>query len=75
MKTLDFQALPLVTTTISISIRRIEKCLPATFTSGDMYYIIFRHTLMSFSTAITLTCNFYTSRLVKQDLFQIVSSV
>jgi hypothetical protein len=75
MKTLDFRPLPLVTTTIPISIRPVDKsCLPATVTSSDKYYIIC-HTLMSFSTAITLTCNFYTSPLVKQDLSQIVPSV
>jgi len=75
MKTLDFRPLRLVTTTIPISNRHIDKsCLPATVTSSDEYYIIC-HTLMSFSTAITLTCNFYTSPLVKQDLSQIVPLV
>lgn len=75
MKTLDFRPLPLVTTTIPITIRQVDKsCLPTTVTSSDMYYIIC-HTLMSFSTAIILTCNFYTSPLVKQDPSQIVPSV
>jgi len=74
MKTLDFRPLPLVKTTILITIRPVDKsCLPATVTSSDKCYIIY-HTL-SFSTAITLTCNFYTSPLVKQDLSQIVPSV
>ena len=75
MKSLDFRPLPLVTTTIPITIRHVDKsCLPTTVTSSDKYHIN-RHTLMSFSTAITLTCNFYTSPLVKQDLSQIVPSV
>ena len=38
MKTLDFRPLPLVTTTIPISIRPVDKSrLPATVTSSDKY--------------------------------------
>lgn len=38
MKTLDFRPLPLVSTTIPISIRPVDKsCLPATVTSSDKY--------------------------------------
>jgi hypothetical protein len=72
MITLEFRPLSLVTTTIPISIRPVDKCgLPATVISSYKYYIIC-HTRLSFSTAITLTCNFYTSPLVKQGLSQIV---
>ena len=75
MITLGFRLLSLVTTSMPIFIRPVDKsCHSETVTSSDKYSIIC-HTLMSFSTAITLTCNFYTSPLVKQDLSQIVPSV